>query len=91
MEKSKIIKENNKLSNWIQLEKDGPYTESASQLENENTIELINYILSQFQETPQTLTPLFKERLMIWLENLNETEYKTEENEKIRDFIYEMF
>ena len=91
MEKSKIIKENNTESNWIQLEKTGPYTESASHLENENKIELINYILSQFQETPQSLIPVFKERLIFWLENLNENEYKTEENEKIRDFIYEMF
>ena len=91
MERSKINKENNKVSNWIQLEKVGPYTESASQLENENNIELVNYILSQFQETPQSLTPVFKERLMTWLENLNEIEYKTEENENIRDFIYEMF
>jgi hypothetical protein len=91
MEKSKIIKENNKVSNWIKLEKTGPYTESASHLENENTIEVINYILSQFQETPKSLKPVFKERLIIWLENLNESDYKIEENDKIRDFIYEMF
>lgn len=91
MENNKIIKENNKVSNWIQLENPGPYTESALQLENGNTIELINYILSQFQETPQSLKPVFKERLMIWLENINESDYKIEENDKIRDFIYEMF
>jgi hypothetical protein len=91
MKNSIITIKNNSDSYWITKDKSAPFSESTLPLEKSENIELVNYIVSQFEETSPSLIPIFKERLILWLENIDEATDLTEENEKIRDFIYEMF
>ena len=67
------------------------YSRLVKNVDINNKEYFINEILKEFINTDETLIPIFKERLTLWLNNTNDEEIRNIEEEKLKDFIYEMF
>ena len=78
-------------SNWVQIENPEKYCLPTVGIESSDIKETVEALIKEFEHTDESLKPLFKDKLILWLENTNENDFRFSENEKIRDFIYEMF
>ena len=81
----------NEISNWEQLTDQSNYSRLVKDADINNKENFINEILKEFIKTDDTLIPIFKEKLALWLETISDEELENIEEEKLRDFIYEMF
>jgi hypothetical protein len=68
-----------------------PYTRSTASIEVENRSDLIKNLLEEFENSSEEEKIKFKLLLSEWLDKLDEEEIYTEDQAKVRDFIYEMF
>lgn len=67
------------------------YTLSTLPIEEEDPKRLVEAILAEFHQTNDALKPLMREKMLKWLSEMTEKDLENGENEKVRDFIYEMF
>jgi len=88
----KLIKTGQEFSFWRELKDEGKHCSKVDSIfESGTPHEIAEALLSEFKETPKELLPRFKQMIIDWLSSTNEATYEFENNEKIRDLIYEMF
>lgn len=81
----------NEISSWEQLADQSNYSHLVKQFDVVNKEEFVDELIKEFENTDASLIPVFKEKLVLWLETMDEKDLDVAENEKLRDFIYEMF
>ena len=87
----KISINKSEISNWEQLSDQSNYSRLVKENDIENKQQFVDAIIKEFEKTDETLMPIFKEKLALWLESMNDKELNKIGEEKLRDFIYEMF
>lgn len=81
----------NEISSWVQLADQSYYSRLVKEFDIVNKGQLVDEIIKEFENTDVSLIPIIKEKLAIWLETMDDKDLDVAENEKLRDFIYEMF
>ena len=81
----------NEISSWVQLVDQSYYSRLVKEFDIVNKGQLVDEIIKEFENTDVSLIPIIKEKLAIWLETMDDKDLDVAENEKLRDFIYEMF
>ena len=87
----KLSLNKNEISSWEELPEKSQYSLFVKDVDINNKEHFINEILKEFIKTDETLIPIFKEKIALWLKNMNDEEIENIEEEILRDFIYEMF
>tara|TARA_B110001450_G_scaffold250914_1_gene270276 strand:+ start:182 stop:460 length:279 start_codon:yes stop_codon:yes gene_type:complete len=78
-------------TSWEELTDRSNYSLLVKENDIENKNQFIDEIIKEFEKTDETLIPIFKEKLVLWLETMNDDELENIGEEKLRDFICEMF
>lgn len=78
-------------TSWEELTDRSNYSRLVKENDIENKNQFIDEIIKEFDKTDESLMPIFKEKLALWLEAMNDEELENIGEEKLRDFIYEMF
>lgn len=87
----KLVLNKNDNTSWEELTDRSNYSLLVKDNDIENKGKFIDAIINEFEKTDETLMPIFKEKLALWLESMNDDELENIGEEKLRDFIYEMF
>lgn len=78
-------------SAWITKDDSSRHVSSALPIETNDIIALVNAILNEFEETNDADKEALKQKLISWLDSMPSIQNTMGNQEKIRDFIYEMF
>ena len=78
-------------SHWIAPDTTDRFSVASAPIEVDELDALVDAILSEFNNTDETLLPQMQEKLTNWLNTMTEKDLELVNSEKIRDFIYEMF
>ena len=87
----KLSINNDENSYWKESLDQSNYSVLVKEIDINNKEKFIDEILKEFENTDESLIPLFKEKLTLWLEAMDDNELDIIKEEKLRDFIYEMF
>tara|TARA_B100000886_G_C20043030_1_gene334558 strand:- start:85 stop:363 length:279 start_codon:yes stop_codon:yes gene_type:complete len=87
----KISINKNEISNWEQLSNQANYSRLVKDFDIEDKQQFVDDLIKEFENTDASLIPVIKEKLILWLETMDDKDLDVAENEKLRDFIYEMF
>ena len=79
------------ISSWVQLADQSNYSQLVKEFDITKKEQFVDEIIKEFDKTDESLMPIFKEKLALWLEAMNDEELENIGEEKLRDFIYEMF
>lgn len=91
MKSSIEVNKKEESSFWKEVAPCDRYTMSALPIEETDIKLLTDAILAEFHQTNDELKPLMHERILRWLSEMSDEDLENLENEKVRDFIYEMF
>ena len=90
--KIKLEKQNSKSGYWISPSYEIRHTIPVNKkLESKKNEEVADALLDEFVHSDKELKKIFKQKLLLWLSDTDESTLDTIETEKIRDLIYEMF
>lgn len=89
--KENKIQSNFTNSAWVSKEDTSIHVTSSTPIETTNTNELIEAILNEFELTDSVDTEELRAKLLNWIETMPSVQSTMQNQEKIRDFIYEMF
>jgi hypothetical protein len=68
-----------------------PHVRSTSLIEVTDRLELLNNLLKEFEQSSESQKSEYRELLKEWILNIKETDLHEVDEQKVRDFIYEMF
>ena len=76
---------------WEDFTDEVQYCKEVKEIDILSKEYFINEMVKEFKNTDSLLLPIFKEKLSIWIDSTDDNEIQTNSNQKVRDFIYEMF
>ena len=77
----KISINKNEISNWEQLADQSNYSHLVKQFDVVNKEEFVDEFIKEFENTDASLIPVIKEKLVLWLETMDEKDLDVAENE----------
>ncbi len=80
-----------KQSFYIDINSKGSFTKPATAMEVNKVDQLVENLLSEFDHSTQEEKNKYRPILKKWLSNMDETVLHQADEQKTRDFIYEMF
>ena len=80
-----------KKSFYTDINKSGNFTKSASNIEVDKVDQLVENLLKEFDHSSEEEKNKYRPLLKKWLSNMDEAVLHQADEQKTRDFIYEMF